>query len=184
MRLRTCKRFAIGDVSEFFFRLHINPTTTSLTRVLFRKGGLGSDGEIYELWSTVGLMGLKQLTALSSHVRYKISLTVEDKMAAKSLEEAYVDDVSNYKKFGECRKSEGHDGQCDDCVLLAKRCKEIDKGMERGQLNLGSKLVSDLPNVPSDCPNIEGVSGDETLMVAQKGPQTGCVGYRIHIGKG
>ena len=70
MRLRTCKRFAIGDVSEFFFRLHIDPTTTSLTRVLFRRGGLGGDGEIFELWSTVGGMGLKQLTALSSHVRY------------------------------------------------------------------------------------------------------------------
>ena len=88
MRLRTCKRFAIGDVSEFFFRLHIDPTTTSLTRVLFRRNGLGSEEDIYKLWSTVGGMGVKQLTALSSHVRYKISLTLEDAMAAKALQEA------------------------------------------------------------------------------------------------
>ena len=105
-------------------------------------------------------------------------------MAAKALEEAYVDDVSNYEKFGECHKSKVHDGPCDDGLLLAQRCKEIDKGLEQGQLKLGSKWVSDLPNLPPDCPNIEGVSGDETLMVAQKGPQTSCVRYRIHIGKG
>ena len=53
LKLRTCKRFAIGDVSELFFRLHFDPTTTSLTRVLFRRGGLGSNGEIYELWTRV-----------------------------------------------------------------------------------------------------------------------------------
>ena len=41
-------------------------------------------------------MGLKQLTTLAGHVRYQISLTLEDKIAAKALEEAYVDDVSNY----------------------------------------------------------------------------------------
>ena len=81
---------------SFFSRLHINPTTTSLTRVLFRRGVGG------ELWSTLGVMGLKQLTALSSHVRYQISLTLEDEVAAKALQEAYVDDVSNYEKFGEC----------------------------------------------------------------------------------
>ena len=108
MRLRTSKRFAIGDVSEFFFRLHIDPTTTSMTRVLFRRNELGSEGDIYKLWSTVGGMGLKQLTALSSHVRYKISLTLEDEMAAKALQEAYVDDVNNYEKFGECQKSDNH----------------------------------------------------------------------------
>ena len=117
LRLRTCKRFAIGDVSEFFFRLHIDPTTTSLTRVLFRRNGLGSEGDIYELWSTVGGMGLKQLTALSSHVRYKISLTLEDEMAAKALQETYLDDVNNYEKIGECQKSEKHLGPCDDGIL-------------------------------------------------------------------
>ena len=141
MRLRTCKRFAIGDVSEYFFRLHIDPTTTSLTRVLFRRNGLGGEGDIYELWSSVGGMGLKQLTALSSHVRYQISLTLEDKMAAKALQEAYVDDISNYEKFGECHKDDGHVGPCDDGLLLSQRCKEIDKGSGTRTFEVGGKMV-------------------------------------------
>ena len=184
MKLRTCKRFAIGDISEFFFRLHIDPTTTSLTKVLFRRGGLGSGGPIYELWSTVGTMGLKQLTAMSSHVRYKISLTMEDEMAAKALQEAYIDDINNYEKYGECQKTDDHTGPCDDGLLLAKRCKEVDKGLQLGHLKLGAKWISDLPKVPPDCPNIEGVSEDETSMLSQKGQNTSCVGYRIHLGRG
>ena len=46
LMLRSAKRFAAGDISEFFFRLHIDATTTSLTRVLYRRGGLGNGGEI------------------------------------------------------------------------------------------------------------------------------------------
>ena len=49
MRLRMCKRFAMRDLSEFFFRLHIDATTTGLTRVLYRRGGLDSEGEVFEL---------------------------------------------------------------------------------------------------------------------------------------
>ena len=184
MRLRTCKRFAIGDVSEFFFRLHIDPTMTSLTRVLFRRNGLGSEGDIYKLWSTVGGMGLKQLTALSSHVRYKISLTLEDEMAAEALQEAYVDDVNNYENFDKCHKDDGHLGPCDNGLLLAQRCKEVDKGLQLGHLKLGAKWISDLPKVPSDCPNMKGVSEDGTKMLSQKSQRTSCVGYRIHQGKG
>ena len=85
LKLRTAKRFAIGDVSEFFFRLHVDATTTSLTRVLFRRGGLGSDGEIFELVTPVSGMGLKQIPTLAGHVRYRISLTLEDEAAAEML---------------------------------------------------------------------------------------------------
>ena len=152
--------------------------------MLFRRGGLGGEGDIYELWSTVGGMGLKQLTALTSHFRYQISLTLEDEVPAKALQEAYVDDVSNYKKFGECHKDDRHAGPCDDGLPLSQHCKEIEKGLELGQLKLGAKWVSELPKVPPDCPNIEGVSDDGTRMLAQKSPQTSCVGYRIHLGKG
>ena len=93
MRIRTCKRFGIGDVNKFLFRLHIDATTTGLIGVLYRRGGLGSEGKVFELWSTVAGMGLKQLTALVGHVRYQISLTLEDKIADNALQEAYVVDI-------------------------------------------------------------------------------------------
>ena len=137
---------------------------------------MGNGGQIYELWSTKGGMGLKQLTALSSHVRYRISLTLEDKIAAKAIQEAYVDDTNNYEKYGECHKDGGHAGPCDDGLLLSQRCKEVDKGLELGHLKLGAQWISDLPEVPSDCPNIEGVSDDGTCMLAQKSQTTSCVG--------
>ena len=78
LRLRSAKRFAVGDISEFFHRLHIDTTTTSLTRVLFRKGGLGNGGEIIELVSPVSGMGLKQITALAGHVRHQIAETIPE----------------------------------------------------------------------------------------------------------
>ena len=59
LKLRTAKRSAMEDVSEFFFRLHVDPTTTSMARVLFRRGGLGSCGGNYELLTLVSEMGLK-----------------------------------------------------------------------------------------------------------------------------
>jgi hypothetical protein len=37
LRLQSAKRFAVGDISEFFRRLHIDTNTTSLTRVLFKR---------------------------------------------------------------------------------------------------------------------------------------------------
>ena len=93
LMLRSAKRFAAGDISEVFFRLHIDATTTSLTRVLYRRGGLGNGGEIYKLVSPKSGMGLKQITALSGHVRHQIAETIPDEEAARALREAYVDDV-------------------------------------------------------------------------------------------
>ena len=105
-------------------------------------------------------------------------------MAAKALQEAYVDDVNNYEKFGECQKSDNDLGPCDDGILLAQRCKEVDKGLQLGHLKLRAKWISDLPKIPPDCPNMEGVSEDGTNMLHQKAQKTSFVGYRIHLGRG
>ena len=88
-------------MSEFFFRLNVETTTTSLTRILFRSGGLGSGGEIYELVSRMSGIGLKKIPALAGHVRYRISETLEDKEA---LRQAYIDNVFAFEKYDDCHK--------------------------------------------------------------------------------
>ena len=54
-----------------------------------------------------------------------------------------------------------------------------------GRLQLGDKWTSDLPFVPPDCPNIQGVSRDGTLTVSQSTTRnTSALGYRIKLGQG
>ena len=103
LKLRTAKHFAIGDISEYYFRLFCDELTTSLTRILYREGGLGSQGEIIELVSPVASMGMTEIPTFAAHVRYRVSLTIKDKdpVAAKQLKDSYCDDVMLFEQFHE-----------------------------------------------------------------------------------
>ena len=94
---------------------------------------------------------MKQITALSGHVRHQIAETIPDEEAARALQEAYVDDVFAYKKFGECQKNGPHT-VCSDGDVLVERCKQIDVGLQRGHFRLGDKWITDLPTVPQTAP--------------------------------
>ena len=83
-------------------------------------------------------MGLKQIPALAGHVRYQISLTLEDEAAAEMLRQAYIDDVTVYESYHECL-IEGPHQTCSDGEILARRCKQIDEGLKMGRLQLGDK---------------------------------------------
>ena len=74
----------------------------------FKRGGIGSDGEIYKLLTPVSGMGLKQIPALESHVQYQISETLTDEDAAETLGQAYIDDIFSYANYGECQKNCPH----------------------------------------------------------------------------
>ena len=108
---------------------------------------------------------MKQITALAGHVRHQIAETIPEEEAARELREAYVDDVFAYEKFGECQKTGPHE-VCSDGDVLVKRCKLIDVGLQRGHFHLGDKWITDLPKVPPNCPNIQGIpeKGDLTVM--------------------
>ena len=132
----------------------------------------------------VSEMGLKQIPTLAGHVRYRISLTLEDEAAAEMLRQAYIDDVMVYETYDECQ-IEGPHQACSNGETLVRRCKQIDDGLKMGRLQLGDKWTSDLPFVPPDCPNIQGVSREETLTVSQGTTRnTSALGYRIKLGQG
>ena len=122
--------------------------------------------------------------ALAGHVRYKISETLDDKEAAEALRQAYIDDVRVYESYHKCMIKDPHTS-CSNGEFLARRCKEIDEGLKMGRLHLGDKWTSDLPIVPQNCPNIQGVAQNEKLTVTQSQTRnTFALGYRIKLGQG
>ena len=96
LKLRTAKHFCIGDLKEFYWQLWVDSLTSSMTRVLFREGGLGSEGGIIELISPVSSMGEKEVSTFAAHVRYRVSETIreEDPCGADQLRGSYMDIIA------------------------------------------------------------------------------------------
>ena len=186
LRLRTAKRFCLGDISEYFFRLWCDPLTSSLTRVLFRDGGLGGDGAIMELVSVVSSMGLKQVPTFAAHVRYKLSLLIEeqDKEAAEQLRESYADDVHLTERFGSCRLDGEQEHVCEDGEILVERAELVEKVLNDAHLFLGEKWMTDVGQEKCS-PAMTGVTAGGTPVEVTLGNvgQTSALGYRLHLGK-
>merc|ERR1712020_479576 len=170
LRLRSAKRFCIADVTEFYFRLFCDQLTTSMTRVLFREGGLGGGGEIIELLSPVTSMGITQVPTFAAHVRYLISLTIAavDSLAAEQLRDSYCDDVTLFEKFGECGQDDGHLGECDDGEKLVQRAKLVEDALRKAHLHFGENWITDMDQ--SKCPpSMTGVQNDQRPLCPTRG---------------
>ena len=194
LKLRTAKHFAIGDISEYYFRLFCDELTTSLTRILYREGGLGSQGEIIELVSPVASMGMTEIPTFAAHVRYRVSLTIKDKdpVAAKQLKDSYCDDVMLFEQFHEgasiIQNPAGDDEEpryLKDGEVLVSRAKLVEAALNKAHLFLGDRWISDAS---------QEVSGDTMIGVAAGGQEkevaignsahTSALGYRLHLGPG
>ena len=186
LRLRTAKRFCLGDISEYFFRLWCDPLTSSLTRVLFRDGGLGGDGDIVELVSVVSSMGLKQVPTFAAHVRYRLSLLIEDKdpEAARQLRESYADDIHLAERFGSCRLDGDQEHVCEDGEVLIERAVLVEKVLNGAHLFLGEKWMTDV-NQEKCPPTMTGVTegGTQVELTLGNSGQTSALGYRLHLGQ-
>ena len=186
LRLRTAKRFCLGDISEYFFRLWCDPLTSSLTRVLFRDGGLGGDGDIVELVSVVSSMGMKQVPTFAAHVRYRLSLLIEDKdpEAARQLRESYADDIHLAERFGSCRLDGDQEHVCEDGEVLVERAVLVEKVLNDAHLFLGEKWMTDV-NQEKCPPTMTGVTegGTQVELTLGNSGQTSALGYRLHLGQ-
>ena len=186
LQLRTAKRFCIGDISEFYYRLFIDSLASSLTRVLFREGGLGNGGEIIELVSPVSAMGLKQISTLAAHVRYRISLTIAsiDREGAKQLKGAYSDDVSLFEKYGECRRDNKDEHECEDGEILVQRATVVEQALNHAHLHLGQKWISDVTQdkCTEKMIGVEAGNEEKTVMLGNAAGHTSALGYRLHLG--
>ena len=112
LKLRTAKHFCIGDLKEFYWQLWVDSLTSSMTRVLFREGGLGSGGKVIELISPVSSMGEKQVSTFAAHVRYRVSESIreEDPCGADQLRGSYMDDIITLESYLEAK----HQGSSDE----------------------------------------------------------------------
>ena len=185
LRLRSAKRFCIGDITEYYFRLFCDELTTSLTRVLFREGGLGGKGPIIELVSPVTSMGMKQISTFSAHVRYRVSLTItdQDPIAAKQLRDSYCDDILLFELFGDCKQHGDH--QCGDGEVLANRAKLVEQALQRAHLHLGDNWKTDIDQEKCS-ESMTGVTRNdqEVAITLGNSEQTSALGYRVHLGPG
>ena len=185
LRLRTAKRFCLGDISEYYFRLWCDPLTSSLTRVLFRDGGLGGTGEIVELISVVSSMGLKQIPTFASHVRYRLSLLIESKdpEGARQLRESYADDIHLAERFGACRKRGDEEHICEDGEVLTERAQLVERILNDAHLFLGDKWITDVrqEKCPSTMTGVTAGSQEVEVTLGNSG-QTSALGYRLHLG--
>ena len=182
IKLRTAKRFCIGDVSDFFFRLFCDEVTTSLTRILYREGGLGTQGKIIELLSPVASMGMKEISTFAAHVRYRVSLTIKDRdpVAAKQLKDSYCDDVTLFELFDESSSNDilQHDGE-----ILASRAKLVETALNKAHLYLGDKWISDADQKVCGDTMVGVVTGGQEKEVALGNARhTSALGYRLHLG--
>ena len=183
LKLRSAKRFCIGDITEYYFRLFCDELTTSLTRVLFREGGLGGKGPIIELVSPVTSMGMKQISTFSAHVRYRVSLTImdQDPIAAKQLRDSYCDDILLFELFGDCSQPGEH--RCDDGEILANRAKLVEEALQQAHLHLGDNWKTDIDQEKCS-ESMTGVARNDEEMAITLGSseQTSALGYRVHLG--
>ena len=194
LKLRTAKLFAIGDISEYYFRLFCDELTTSLTRILYREGGLGSQGEIIELVSPVASMGMTEIPTFAAHVRYRVSLTIKDKdpVAAEQLKDSYCDDVMLFEQFRECasiiQNPAGGDEEpryLHDGEVLVSRAKLVEAALNKAHLFLGDKWISDASQEVSGDTMSGVAAGDQEKEVAiGNSAHTSALGYRLHLGPG
>ena len=186
IKLRTAKRFCIGDVSEFYFRIYCDEVTTSLTRILYREGGLGTQGKIIELLSPVASMGMKEISTFAAHVRYRVSLTIKDRdpVAAKQLRDSYCDDVTLFEMFDEgSSNSANGEHECTDGEILASRAKLVEAALNKAHLFLGDKWVTDAGQTVCGDTMVGVVTGGQEKEVALGNAKfTSALGYRLHLG--
>ena len=183
LQLRTAKHFAIGDISEYYYRMWCDRATSSLTRILFRKGGLGSGGQIVELVPKVASMGMKEISTFAAHVRYRVSQTIkdEDPRAAEQLKGSYCDDVTLFQGF-----DEDEDGE--QCVhrgpgsLLVSRARLVEEALNHAHLHLGDKWITDVSQEVCGDTMVGVAAGSERSVNLGSSCHTSALGYRLHLG--
>ena len=93
LKFRTAKQLALGDISQYFHRLRLDLDSVSMTRVIWRKGGIGGSGQLTTMFIPSASMGLTPVPALASHCRARTADMIDDPVAQESIKKSYVDDL-------------------------------------------------------------------------------------------
>ena len=178
IRFRTAKHLGLADISQYYHRLRLDMESVSMTRALWREGGIGSEGDLMNMIVPSASMGLKPVPALASHCRARTADLVPDSVASRSLKESYVDDVylpTVWKTLSEDNKEAEE--------VLLERIQQTTSAFSRCCLNFGDGWITDLPQevIPKKMETVKGVTND----VAHRDigtSSTGALGLRWNLG--
>jgi hypothetical protein len=185
LKFRTARRLAMADISQYFHRLRLDPDSVSMTRAIWRAGGIGGQGELTTMLVPSASMGLTPVPALASHCRARTADLVEDQVARQSLKESYCDDVylpTLWEQPG--GKKIKHRLPPEPDSLLIDRIKQTESALGKAKLQLGEAgWVTDLDwkILPHDTKGVTGVTS--SLTTRDIGASTtGALGLRWSIG--
>ena len=184
LKFRTARRLAMADISQYFHRLRLDQTSVSMTRAIWRKGGIGGTGELTTMVVPSASMGLTPVPALASHCRARTADMVEDKVARESLKDSYCDDVYLPTLWENTNDKTNHQNSSEPDTMLIKRIEQAEAALSKAKLQLGGTgWVTDLnqETIPPDKKGITGV----TVDVAHRdigASTTGALGLRWSLG--
>ena len=185
LKFRTAKQLALADISQYFHRLRLDLESVSMTRVVWRTGGIGGSGQLTTMFVPSASMGLTPVPALASHCRARTADMIDDPVAQESIKISYVDDLHLTTLWDppEAHKGEMVDrGPSEPNQLLITRIQKTEAALQKARLNLGSGWMTDLPDheIPPDQNGIKGVTAG--MASRDIGLSTGALGLRWNVG--
>ena len=185
LKFRTAKQLALGDISQYFHRLRLDLESVSMTRAVWRIGGIGGSGQLTTMFVPSASMGLNPVPALASHCRARTADMIDDPVAQQAIKISYVDDLhlATLWELPEMQKEEVADrGPSEPNQLLLCRIQKTEAALRKAKLDLGSGWMTDLPDheIPPDQDGIKGVKAG--LASRDIGLSTGALGLRWNVG--
>ena len=181
LKFRTAQRLAIADISQYYHRLRLDPTSVSMTRAIWRENGIGGSGELVTMIIPSASMGLTPVPALASHCRARTACMVKDDIAKTSLEESYVDDVYQPTLWTSPNQPQS---KPEPDIKLIERIDQVEKALTKAQLQLGgSGWITDINHntLPKGREGVTGVT--DTMAHRDVGVSTtGALGLRWNLG--
>ena len=185
LKFRTAKRLALGDISQYFHRLRLDQESVSMTRTVWRIGGIGGSGQLTTMFIPSASMGLNPVPSLASHCRARTADMIDDPVARLAIKISYVDDLhlATLWETPETQKGEVADrGPSEPNQLLLSRIQMTEAALRKAKLGLGSGWMTDLPDheIPPDQDVIKGVTAG--LATRDIGLSTGALGLSWNVG--
>ena len=184
IKFRTARRLAMADISQYFHRLRLDLESVSMTRAIWREGGIGGVGELTTMFVPSASMGLTPVPALASHCRARTADLMTDPVARESITHSYCDDVYLPTLWGQGTRSSSNHAQHEPDEKLLQRIQETEEALNKAKLQLGDAgWMTDLDQclIPPSTTNVKGVTENVSFRVIGLST-TGALGLRWNLG--
>ena len=184
IKFRTARRLAMADISQYFHRLRLDLDSVSMTRAIWREGGIGGVGELTTMFVPSASMGLTPVPALASHCRARTADLLTDPVARESITHSYCDDVYLPTLWEQNPRSSSAHAQHEPDEKLLQRIQETEEALTKAKLQLGEAgWVTDLDQclIHTSTKNVKGVTENVSSRVIGLST-TGALGLRWNLG--